>query len=770
MGKSSPVLRAIVPSLAAIAAIALAGCSSSDDNEYTVPGFSVITPSGGENLVGASAYTVNWTSSGWIKETVDIEISTDKGVSWKALVKGTDNDGSETVLLPNTNTEMLRSDGTVYFNASGKKVLEARAMIRIKGDSLAIGVSRPFIITKPGHSSSYTTAVANPPKNVILIIGDGMQLSHEIAYARYQEGDSTPSWMATADYEAPCTTWDVTTYNRFASKGAVANFYDDVFQAKIGYDVSKGGAERVPNQVFATAQDLANADSYFLSTVYGPTYSTISRYALTASAAIGAGSVSLKSNMGVIALADGDSLILDGVKYTVNGDYVISSTAVTVTLDTALTAAVTTSSKVVVPAISNDVYLTTTPNMDSKAIPATDSASAGTGLACGRKTDDGNLAWAAGDGEGGKLLTIAELVKKQNSAKIGVVTTVPISHATPAAFVAHNTNRNNYTAISSEIIGTVKPDVVIGAGSPVGLGEGAGNIYSYVGATEHSALAAGTNADYIFAEWANGTDGNTSLTTATDTVVANITANSGKKKLFALYGESEGYFERSRVAQNSLGTPTYAAADGHPIESPDLGTCTTQALRVLNAGTTADGNTKGFFLMVEQGDIDWANHASDYPWMLGAMHDLDLAVQAAVSYVNTPGDAVDWGNTLLIVTSDHGNSYMRIDPSKLTKGKVPTFTTRTYGSFVQDVATDGSVWYSAPTYTRMNFHTNELTSLYMKGNVAELIGDKYDRLWYTSGKKAIDLYDNTLIFFTMCDALGVQPPYGPLMPVSGSSN
>ena len=47
------------------------------------------------------------------------------------------------------------------------------------------------------------------------------------------------------------------------------------------------------------------------------------------------------------------------------------------------------------------------------------------------------------------------------------------------------------------------------------------------------------------------------------------------------------------------------------IENPRLKDATLAALEVLGK------SKKGFFLLVEQGDIDWANHANDYRWISG---------------------------------------------------------------------------------------------------------------------------------------------------------
>ena len=69
-------------------------------------------------------------------------------------------------------------------------------------------------------------------------------------------------------------------------------------------------------------------------------------------------------------------------------------------------------------------------------------------MSTGYKTDDGNLAWLPGDPAGGSLTTIAERLRADEGFSIGVVSTVPFSHATPAAFVSHNVSRNNYTQIA----------------------------------------------------------------------------------------------------------------------------------------------------------------------------------------------------------------------------------------------------------------------------------------------------------------------------------
>ncbi len=67
-----------------------------------------------------------------------------------------------------------------------------------------------------------------------------------------------------------------------------------------------------------------------------------------------------------------------------------------------------------------------------------DSASAATAMACGRKTRSGFLSMEA-DGKT-RCETIAETAKK-NGWKVGILSTVSLDHATPAAFYAHVPSR-----------------------------------------------------------------------------------------------------------------------------------------------------------------------------------------------------------------------------------------------------------------------------------------------------------------------------------------
>jgi len=375
-------------------------------------------------------------------------------------------------------------------------------------------------------------------------------------------------------------------------------------------------------------------------------------------------------------------------------------------------------------------------------IPATDSAAAGTALATGTKTDAGNLSWSAGDPTDGALATIAEKIRSQKSASFGVVSTVPFSHATPACFVSHNVHRRNYSSekfiknyegppwISEEIIRDTKPDVVIGAGHPDFGSSG------YISSTDLTGLRASASSpydEYVFVERRTGQDGAENLSEAVSAITGSDDENHSKK-LFGLFGGKYGFMEHP-VPADTPGNPSFK----YEPENPTLAQCTHAALQVLELR----GKGNGFFLMVEGGDIDWANHSNHYSWLIGSMHQLDEAVKAVVSYVDDTGNDLSWSNTLVIVTSDHSNSYMRLsrEPAKiLSKGDLPLQNKTNPPTYP-----DGEVWYKTRS------HTSEPVMIYARGAGAELFKE-YEGKWYPGTR----LIDNTHINRVMSRALGVR--------------
>ena len=123
----------------------------------------------------------------------------------------------------------------------------------------------------------------------------------------------------------------------------------------------------------------------------------------------------------------------------------------------------------------------------------TDSAAAATTMATGVKTYDAAIGV---DVDGNSVPNGLELAEEKGKAT-GVVTSVEWTHATPAGFVAHNINRDNYEAIGQEMVDVSAADVIMGAGHPWYDADGNPktnpNTFKYVGGeTTWDALVAGT--------------------------------------------------------------------------------------------------------------------------------------------------------------------------------------------------------------------------------------------------------------------------------------
>jgi len=350
------------------------------------------------------------------------------------------------------------------------------------------------------------------------------------------------------------------------------------------------------------------------------------------------------------------------------------------------------------------------------AIPATDSASAATAIATGVKTDAGNISWASGDRVDGKLETITELLRERKGSAIGVVSTVEFCHATPSAFVAHSTARGNVGKISHEIINETKPEVVIGSGHP-------NWISGYISSSDLKSLR--NSVEYILVERGRGENGGKNLINGAEQ------AKEQGKKLFGLFGGSNGCFEPPK-AHDSPGKPGFDVEE----ENPSLAEATDAALEVLS------NDPNGFFLMVEQGDIDWANHYNDYHWMIGSMWDLESAVEAATEFVDRPGDSVDRSNTIIIVTADHCNGYLRLSQTNPPGiGDLPEMTGKKYHYSYPG----GEVSYGCTQ------HTNELVSLYAVGSGCERFSE-YEGSRYPG----IKIIDNTQIWRVLSMLAGID--------------
>ena len=219
----------------------------------------------------------------------------------------------------------------------------------------------------------------------------------------------------------------------------------------------------------------------------------------------------------------------------------------------------------------------------------TDSAAGGTALACGIKTANKKIGM---DPSGNSKENIREFLV-QRGKKSGLVSTVSITDATPAAFGAHNENRSNQAAIAEEFVSR-EIDVIMGGGGNnfgTALRNTAQNQKGYTIVTQKSALA----------------------------------SFNGNTKLLALFQSGDfPYFSH-----------------GYSSAIPRLYEMTEKAVEILNQGEN------GFFLMVEGGRIDHAGHSNLKNENIFEVIEFDLAVKIAMDFAEENKD------TLVIVTADH---------------------------------------------------------------------------------------------------------------------
>lgn len=229
-----------------------------------------------------------------------------------------------------------------------------------------------------------------------------------------------------------------------------------------------------------------------------------------------------------------------------------------------------------------------------------DSASTATAISSGYKTLNGVI----GLREDKTTITpyITEALKKLGYA-IGIVSTVKITHATPAAFYAHIDSRNRYDDIAVQLIN-----------SPFDLFVGGGG-------NKHFSSVIRSDKRDLYKEAAD--KGFTVVNNSTD-----FMALQPGKRVFAnlpgdLNDEALPYVQDRKSTDLSL---------AQIVE---------QSIKLLST------NKKGFFLMVEEGKVDWACHANDTGSTIYNMLDLDNAVAAALEFQKTHK------NTLIVVTGDH---------------------------------------------------------------------------------------------------------------------
>ena len=233
----------------------------------------------------------------------------------------------------------------------------------------------------------------------------------------------------------------------------------------------------------------------------------------------------------------------------------------------------------------------------------TDSAAAGTCLASGKKTNNGMIGMTP-DGE--PAISVASMLKEEGWG-IGIMSTVPVDHATPASHYAHAEKRSNYYLIGTHLAES-NFDFFGGGGfqRPINKDDAtAPNLYELCEKNGY-------------------------------TLVGNYAAAQKqiKKRKLLL------------VPQINLDNPNKGAeALPYAIDQRegDL-----NLAQIVDIAIQHLSKNRRFFMMAEGGKIDYAGHGNDGATNIREVMDFDQAIQLAYRFYEQHPD-----ETLIVVTADH---------------------------------------------------------------------------------------------------------------------
>lgn len=235
----------------------------------------------------------------------------------------------------------------------------------------------------------------------------------------------------------------------------------------------------------------------------------------------------------------------------------------------------------------------------------TDSAAASSSWGGGVRVNNGSLNVGP---QGQHYKPILQKFKAAGKS-VGCVTTVPVTHATPAGFCINSDKRSAQEDIALQYL-SLQFDVMLGGGS------------EYFSANKRK-----DKKNLLASFKDNG------YSVMTDK--SQFTASSGwtNRPVIGVFHEDGLPYSLDREQDSAL-----------MASVPTLAEMTKQAIKQLNK------NKKGFVMQVEAGKVDWAAHANDIGALIFDQIAFDDAVKAAIDFAEKDGE------TLVVITTDHGNA------------------------------------------------------------------------------------------------------------------
>ncbi len=342
----------------------------------------------------------------------------------------------------------------------------------------------------------------------------------------------------------------------------------------------------------------------------------------------------------------------------------------------------------------------------------TDSASSATAFACGLKTRSGVV--GMDDTKTYSFKSVAQLAKEQGR-KVGVLTSVSLDHATPAAYYASVVSRGYMNSIATQL---------------------AESGYEFFGGGGFVAPTAANS---------GGDTSNNIL----DLLAQNgYEVRNTRSSILALKDAPRDKVVCINPTLDSSSAMPYAI--DQPKENLSLAELTQVAIANLYDGWLEDwswwgddeSSDNGFFIMVEGGKIDWACHANDAMATIGDMLDFDDAIGVALDfYRNHPRE------TLIIVTGDHETGGMTVGHATTA---YKAYYDRLFGQTMSYESFEANEWaahkalYETATCPNAAADDNLETSAEMLALLENSFGLKWTDLNAYQKEKLEDAYDKSL--------------------------
>lgn len=233
----------------------------------------------------------------------------------------------------------------------------------------------------------------------------------------------------------------------------------------------------------------------------------------------------------------------------------------------------------------------------------TDSSAGSSSWGGGVRVNNGSL----NVGPNGEMhMPILQKFKKAGKM-VGCVTTVPITHATPAGFCVNSKSRNAQEDIAEQYL-ELGFDVMMGGGN---------NYFSPEIRKDKKDIYSA----YKAKGWQVARTRKEMLST------------DNSKPILGVFGDDGLPYSIDRTNDKSLTDTT-----------PTLAEMAQKAIDRMK------GNKNGFVLQIEGGKVDWGAHANDIAAVLYDQVAFDEAIKVAIDFAEKDGE------TLVIITTDHGNA------------------------------------------------------------------------------------------------------------------